>query len=248
MIATSTGSEPIAPVYDGTSEQNSQEKQDELDLPFAAAYDLIQRPFSRPLDTVCPPPPPELSPDQQLKYDMVLKTVSAWVTVPTTSAKNSPEEHITDDECMFLSRECLLRYLRATKWDINEASARLKGTLTWRREYGIRMLTPDFISIENETGKQVLLGYDIHGRPCLYMMPKNQNTEVSDRQMQHLVFMLERTIDLMGPDQETLAIVINFDETKSGGGGTIGQVKQTLNILQYHYPERLGRAFVINSE
>jgi hypothetical protein len=58
--------------------------------------------------------------------------------------------------------------------------------------------------------------------------------------------MLERVIDLMGPDQETLALLVNFKETKSGQNATIGQAKQTLDILQNHYPERLGRALVIN--
>ncbi|GES59746.1 CRAL/TRIO domain protein [Aspergillus terreus] len=218
----------------------------EEDLPQSAADGLIQKPFPRPLETSKPPPPAELTSDQKSKYDDVLKAVSEWTTVPTTSAKNAPTEPITDDERMFLTRECLLRYLRATKWNVPEAIARLQRTLTWRREYGVAKLTPEYISVENETGKQVILGYDIHGRPCLYLLPSNQNTEKSDRQIQHLVFMLERVIDLMGPDQETLALIVNYNETKSGQNASIGQAKQTLNFLQNHYPERLGRALVIN--
>jgi hypothetical protein len=35
------------------------------------------------------------------------------------------------------SYECLLRYLRATKWNANEAIEGLEGTLKWRREFGI---------------------------------------------------------------------------------------------------------------
>lgn len=220
----------------------------EADLPQSAVDGLIQKPFPRPLETSKPPPPAELTSDQKSKYDDVLKAVSEWTTVPTTSAKNAPTEPITDDERMFLTRECLLRYLRATKWNVPEAIARLQRTLTWRREYGVAKLTPEYISVENETGKQVILGYDIHGRPCLYLLPSNQNTEKSDRQIQHLVFMLERVIDLMGPDQETLALIVNYNETKSGQNASIGQAKQTLNFLQNHYPERLGRALVINSE
>ncbi|KAF4210160.1 hypothetical protein CNMCM8980_004741 [Aspergillus fumigatiaffinis] len=224
----------------------SNEKDIELNLPTSAADGLVQRPFPRPLDTAKPAAPAELTPDQQSKYEAILKAVSEWTTVPTTSAKNAPPAPITDDERMFLTRECLLRYLRATKWNVAEAITRLQRTLTWRREYGLEKLTPDYISIENETGKQVILGYDIHARPCLYLLPSNQNTEKSDRQVEHLVFMLERVIDLMGPDQETLALIVNFNETKSGQNASMGQAKQTLNILQNHYPERLGRALVIN--
>ncbi|OJJ37348.1 hypothetical protein ASPWEDRAFT_50569 [Aspergillus wentii DTO 134E9] len=223
-----------------------QTKKVELDLPRSAADGLIQKPFPAPLETAKPQPPAKLTADQQEKYNSVFKTVSVWETVPTTSAKNAPTAPITDDERMFMTRECLLRYLRATKWNVSEAVARLQRTLTWRREYGLERLTSDYISIENETGKQVILGYDIHARPCLYLLPSNQNTEKSDRQVEHLVYMLERVIDIMGPDQETLALIVDYNESKSGQNATLGQAKQTLNILQNHYPERLGRALVIN--
>ncbi|PWY66119.1 CRAL/TRIO domain-containing protein [Aspergillus heteromorphus CBS 117.55] len=218
----------------------------ELELPLSAADGLIQKPFPRPLESAHPTPPPQLTPDQDAKYKDVFTAVSEWTSVPTTSAKNAPTAPLTDTERMFLTRECLLRYLRATKWNVAESVARLQRTITWRREYGVEKLTADFISVENETGKQVTLGYDIHGRPCLYLLPSKQNTETSDRQIQHLVFMLERVIDLMGPDQETLALIVNFKETKSGQNASIGQAKQTLSFLQNHYPERMGRALVIN--
>ncbi|PTU25578.1 hypothetical protein P175DRAFT_0529136 [Aspergillus ochraceoroseus IBT 24754] len=217
-----------------------------LDLPRSSADGIIQKPFLRPIDTAKPLPPAQLTPDQQTKYETVLAAVSQWTTVPTTAAKNAPTAPITDDERMFLTRECLLRYLRASKWNVAEATARLQRTLTWRREYGVEKLTPEYISIENETGKQVILGYDIHARPCLYLLPSKQNTEKSERQVQHLVYMLERLIDILGPDQETIALIANFNETKSGQNASIGQAKETLNFLQNHYPERLGRALVIN--
>ncbi|PGH11235.1 hypothetical protein AJ79_04966 [Helicocarpus griseus UAMH5409] len=215
-------------------------------LPSSAADGLIKTLFPLPLETSKPHPPPELTEEQQSKYDALFTTVSEWTTVPTTSAKNAPTEPVTDDDRMFLTRECLLRYLRATKWNVAAAATRLQATLTWRREYGLDKLTPDYISVENETGKQVILGYDVNARPCLYLNPGRQNTEHSDRQIQHLVFMLERVVDLMGPDQESLALLVNFKETRSGQNATIGQGRQTLNILQNHYPERLGRALVVN--
>lgn len=231
-----------------TEEQQTPNSFDSSTLPTSAVDGLIKTLFPRPLSSCKPSPPAEPTSDQQSKYDSLLKTVSGWTTLPTTSAKDATSEPITDDERMFLTRECLLRYLRATKWNVPDAETRLRNTLTWRREYGVKEHTAEYISVENETGKQVLLGYDINGRPCLYLNPARQNTEYSDRQLQHLVFMLERVIDLMGPDQESLALLVNFKETKSGQNATISQGRQTLNILQNHYPERLGRALVINSK
>ncbi|KAI9652199.1 MAG: hypothetical protein M1829_001820 [Trizodia sp. TS-e1964] len=206
----------------------------------------IKTPFVAPLSASVPPPPPTLTAAQQEKYDLVLATVSNWTVVPEKAGKASPTSPITDDERIWLTRECILRYLRATKWSEPEASKRLLDTLTWRREYGVESHTADYISPENETGKQVIIGFDNAARPCLYLNPAKQNTQRSERQIQHLVFMLERVIDLTGPGQETLSLLVNFKSSSNSSGPNVSQGRQVLNILQTHYPERLGRALVIN--
>lgn len=223
-------------------------KVEDLSLPLSSADGVVKKPFARPLDSALPVPRPPLTSDQQTKYDDLLKVVSSWKEIQDTSAKGATKSAITDNERMFLTRECLLRYLRATKWVNADAEARLLGTLVWRREYGVEKLTADYISNEMETGKQVIIGYDVNARPCHYLVPSRQNTPRSDKQIQHLVFMLERVIDLMVPGQETLALLINFADTKTGQGATVGQGRQTLYILQNHYPERLGRSLVTNGK
>lgn len=241
MSANGTQADTVPPVNNGEVKVDDE-------FPRSAADGLIKKPFAKPVDSVKVAKPAELTDDQQKKYETILETVRGWTAVPNTSEKDAPSDPLTDDERMWLTRECLLRYLRATKWNVPEAETRLRSTLTWRREYDLKKFTPDYISIENETGKQVILGFDVHGHPCLYLRPSKQNTEKSDRQIHHLVFMLERLIDLMGPDQENLALIVNFGESKSSQNASIGQAKQTLSILQNHYPERLGRALVVNCE
>ncbi|RMZ92461.1 hypothetical protein DV736_g258, partial [Chaetothyriales sp. CBS 134916] len=219
---------------------------EQLSLPLSSANGLTKKPLGAPLATSTPRPRLELSADQQAKYKTVLATVSQWTELPDKLVKGSATSPMTDDERMFLTRECLLRYLRADKWHVEQATTRLRNTLTWRREYNVKKLTPEYIGVENETGKQVITGWDNEGRPCQYLRPSKQNTERSDRQIEHLVFMLERTIDLMPPGQETLTLLINFAETRAGQGATLAQGKQVMYILQNHYPERLGRALVTN--
>lgn len=60
--------------------------------------------------------------------------------------------------------------------------------------------------------------------------------------------MLERSIDLMPADVETLALLINFKagQKRTNTAPGIGQGREVLNILQTYYPERLGRALIIN--
>ena len=52
------------------------------------------------------------------------------------------------------------------------------------------------------TGKQITFGFDTKGRPAFYMIPSRQNTTDPVRQIQFVVWMLERIIDLMGPGVE----------------------------------------------
>lgn len=211
---------------------------------------ILKTPLEHPTESSKPKPHPELTEEQQHKYDWLLNQVKSWhqpdegVNIP----KDAPKD-LTEEEKFWLTRECLLRYLRATKWNQAQSEKRLIATLLWRREFGVdTKLTPEHISPENETGKQIILGYDKEGRTCQYLNPGRQNTEPSHRQVEHLVFMLERAIQLMPAGQETLALLINFKASgsRSNTSPPISQAKEVLNILQTHYPERLGKALIIN--
>ncbi|KAI1477243.1 hypothetical protein K445DRAFT_316281 [Daldinia sp. EC12] len=229
-------STPSTTVAAGSAEPSVLEEKNEAGI--------LRTPLSAPTPSSAVPEKPALTADQTTKYDWLLSRVKEWKEIPSKE-KGGP---LKDSEKMWLTRECLLRYLRATKWHEKEAEKRLQETLAWRREYGVEELTAEHIGPENATGKQVLLGYDKHCRPCHYLNPGRQNTEVSPRQVQHLVFMLERVIDLMPAQQETLSLLINFKSGKSRTNTApgIGQGREVLHILQTHYPERLGRAMIIN--
>ncbi|KAH7113786.1 CRAL-TRIO domain-containing protein [Dendryphion nanum] len=202
-------------------------------------------PFELPEPQCVPEPHQTLTSDQQTKYDEVLAAVKTWETLPTSSTSKTAEKTpLTPDEKLWLTRECLLRYLRATKWNVASATKRVQDTLIWRREYGVAGFTAEYISEENATGKQVLLGFDNDGRPCLYLLPNKQNTPNSPKQVQHLVYMLERTLDIAPPGQETLALLIDFRNSSAGSNPSVGTGRAVLSILQNHYPERLGRALI----
>ncbi|KAJ4477255.1 CRAL-TRIO domain-containing protein [Lentinula aciculospora] len=152
---------------------------------------------------------------------------------------------LMEEEKFWLSYECQLRYLRATKWKVDDAIKRLESTLKWRRDFGLYThITPEYIEPEAITGKEILFGYDVYGRPGFYMIPSRQNTTEATRQIEFAVWMLERCIDLMDEDVESLSLLINFaDKAKNPSMSTSRTV---LSILQNHYPERLGKALVIN--
>jgi len=200
-------------------------------------------PLSEPAPGCKPAAIAALTADQQTKYDQFLAEVQSWETLPTTKA-GTETAPLSDNERLWLTRECLLRYLRATKWNLPQAITRIKATLVWRREFGAESITADYISPENETGKQVQLGFDNEARPCLYLLPQNQNTKAGQRQVEHLVYMLERSTDLHPPGQDTFALLIDFRNTTSSSNPPMSQSKQVLDILQSHYPERMGRCLL----
>ncbi|GBE88286.1 CRAL/TRIO domain-containing protein [Sparassis latifolia] len=192
--------------------------------------------------TVKEPPELSLTSDHQRLFDEVLAHYSnEKYTIPAVE-----DGKLREEEKFWLSYECLLRYLRATKWhSAHGVIKRIDATLKWRREYGVYdLITASYVEPEAVTGKMVLFGYDIDGRPALYLRPSKQNTSESIRQLHLVVWLLERTVDLMGPGVETIALMVDFaDRSRSP---SFGQSHATLNILQDHYPERLGRALITN--
>lgn len=204
-------------------------------------------PIAHPLPDCKPPPQPELTPEQVTKYEALLAQARnfAEITCPKEPSKSGP---IVDRELMWMTRECLLRYLRATKWTVDDSAKRLLSTLAWRREYGLDDFTPEYISPEQETGKQMIFGFDKMGRPCQYLNPNRQNTDASPRQIHHLFYMVERVAEMMPSGVETLSLMINFKPSKARQNTSvpIATAREVLHILQNHYPERLGKALIIN--
>ncbi|KAI9149546.1 putative inositol polyphosphate 5-phosphatase C9G1.10c [Paramyrothecium foliicola] len=204
-------------------------------------------PLEAPLPESKPPAKPELTEEQKAKYDLILEKAKGFteITCPKETEKSGP---VTDRERAWLTRECLLRYLRATKWNVDESTKRLLATMAWRREYGIDDFTPEYVSPEQETGKQMIVGFDRVGRPCQYLNPGRQNTDTSPRQIHHLFYMIERNVDMMPANVETLSLLINFKPSKHRQNTSvpIATAREVLHVLQNHYPERLGKALIIN--
>ncbi|TKY89626.1 hypothetical protein EX895_001411 [Sporisorium graminicola] len=202
--------------------------------------------FSAPAPSVKLAPPAPLSESQQEKYEQMLAHFKSIDEFPTSLKHNSPTKPLDEWETMRnLSKESMIRYLRATKWDVASAKKRLTDTIAWRREYGVDSLKAEDLEPEAMTGKETVLGFDNKGRPLHYMHPSRNTTEETPRQMQYAVWILERAIDLMPPGVEMLALLINFGGKKRNPT-SISNAKLMLYILQNHYVERLGIALCIN--
>ncbi|KAF8323718.1 CRAL/TRIO domain-containing protein, partial [Clavulina sp. PMI_390] len=179
--------------------------------------------------------------EQQQKQIQELREYGQSIMLPETDPYYPNEKKwLIEDEA------CAERYMRASKWRMDEAKKRIKGTLEWRRDYKPDLIPADEVKVEAETGKIILTGFDRDGRPILYLRPGRENTKESPRQIRHLVFLIERAIDFMPPHVESMMCLVDYRSATLKTSPSISNARHFLGIVQNHYVERLGRAIVVN--
>lgn len=143
--------------------------------------------------------------------------------------------------------DLLLRYLRATDWDVDAAEASLRKTVEWRVDHRIGELTPEAVGAELDTGKLVVAGHDRLGRPVIWMRPARENTRSHDDNIRNVCLALERAVALMPPGVEKWVVVVDYNGYSMMNAPPMRTSKETLDIFMSHFPERLGMALLVDS-
>mmetsp|Transcript_8629 Transcript_8629/g.23679 ORF Transcript_8629/g.23679 Transcript_8629/m.23679 type:complete len:317 (-) Transcript_8629:45-995(-) len=145
----------------------------------------------------------------------------------------------------------LIRYARARNCDAEKARAMLEDTLHWRKHFGADEVHTKRAELrhEGETGKTFVADFlDREGRPVIIMRPANENTRSHGPAIQHLVYTLERAISLMREDgPQKLVLLIDYKGYSLRNAPAMKTSRETLHILQSHYPERLGKAMCVDA-
>ncbi|CAL9114597.1 unnamed protein product [Musa acuminata var. zebrina] len=148
---------------------------------------------------------------------------------------------------MFSDDACLRRYLVARNWNIDKSKKMLQETLKWRATYKPEEIRWHEVAVEGETGKVYRADFqDREGRSVLVLRPGKQNTTSHDNQLRHLVYLLENAIINLPDGQEQMIWLIDFTGWSLSNSVPIKTARETANILQSHYPERLAAAFLYN--
>ncbi|KAG6520514.1 hypothetical protein ZIOFF_017570 [Zingiber officinale] len=148
---------------------------------------------------------------------------------------------------MFCDDLCLARYLEARNWNVDKAKKMLQDTLKWRATYKPEEIRWHEIAREGETGKVYRADFhDRDGRTVLVLRPGKQNTSSQDNQLRHLVYLLENAIINLSEDQKQMIWLIDFTGWSLTNSVPIRTARETAHILQSHYPERLGAAYLYN--
>ncbi|GLU04427.1 hypothetical protein SLE2022_215760 [Rubroshorea leprosula] len=148
---------------------------------------------------------------------------------------------------LYCTDASLRRYLEARNWNIEKSKKMLEESLKWRSTYKPEDIRWYQVAVESETGKLYRAGFhDRHGRTVLILRPGKQNTTSLDDQMRQLVYMIENAILNLPEGQEQMSWLIDFTGWTLSTSVPIKSARETVNILQNHYPERLAIAFLYN--
>ncbi|CAA3030351.1 Hypothetical predicted protein [Olea europaea subsp. europaea] len=145
----------------------------------------------------------------------------------------------------YCSEACLKRYLEARNWNVDKSKKMLEETLRWRSTYKPEEILWPEVAIEGETGKVYRANFhDRHGRTVLILRPGMQNTASLDNQIRHLVYLIENAVLNLPEGQEQMAWLIDFTGWTLSTNVPVKSARESINILQNHYPERLAIAFL----
>ncbi|KAI8808089.1 CRAL-TRIO domain-containing protein [Cladochytrium replicatum] len=197
--------------------------------------------LSLPAHIPTPELPPLLTPEQEEKLTEVRAAV-----IPALLIDPAEDKVLRREEEEWANDRTLLQFLRATRWDAEQAVTRLETTLKWRRSYLPHRITPDEVEEESRTGKIVINGFDLLGRPIIYLVPARENTRTYDRQIRHVVFTLERCIRIMPPNVEQVVILVDFERISFTTAPPLNVTRRFLQTLGDHYPERFGLGALVN--
>ncbi|XP_021304856.1 phosphatidylinositol transfer protein PDR16 isoform X2 [Sorghum bicolor] len=123
----------------------------------------------------------------------------------------------------------------------------LEESLKWRAAYRPEDIRWPDVSVEAETGKMYRASFrDREGRTVVVMKPTKQNTSSHEGQIRFLVYTLENAIFSLPEGQEKMVWLIDFTGWTVAHASPIKTSRETANILQNHFPERLAIAFLFN--
>ncbi|MBA0777034.1 hypothetical protein Gotri_005101, partial [Gossypium trilobum] len=147
---------------------------------------------------------------------------------------------LSDRGLKYCTDACLRRYLEARNWNVDKSKKMLEETLKWRSTYKPEEIRWHEIAVEGETGKVYRANFhDRDRRTVLILRPGKQNTTSLDNQLRHLVYMIENAILNLPEGQEQMVWLIDFTGWSLSTSVPIKSARDTINVLQNHYPERL---------
>lgn len=180
--------------------------------------------------------------DKQAKKRLLLDKIKQDKTL------NIQFDDTTDPSVVWLDDACIGRYMRARNWNVDQAFEMIKDTLLWRRSYKPDQIGEEKVEELLKCGSNYVSSKDISGRPIIYMRSARDDPKFSAaRKLELIVFNMELACAMMRPPVEKCVYIVDLKGFSVSKHGDTALGRQFANILQNHYPERLGMMFIINA-
>lgn len=212
---------------------------------------------SSPTETVSPPPQLQNALlEQNAKSnthltEAQLKTLNEFKqqvhqklsTLPSLSTNH---QHHTES-LAYCTDACLVRYLKARDWDMKKSLKLLLSSIEWRLKTQPENISASELTFEATSGKTYRRGFDRLGRPVIYITPSRENSTNYEKNLQLIVYTVERAIDSMENDVEKLVLIVDFNHFSTKVQPPLSVCKEMINIMSNHYPERLGACYIVDA-
>lgn len=165
----------------------------------------------------------------------------------------------------FTTPATLDRYLTARDHDVTRAARQLQATLQWRVDYGTNALDAyggagnredgtsrgKMLREQAESGKMAVLSEtDNEGRAIIIMRSGLENSKDTRGKIDYLVYTLERAsalADAAGAGQYIVISDYTVGSMSMANMPNVSVMRETTNILQGHYPERLAKMVLVGA-
>ena len=176
-----------------------------------------------------------------------------WTPLDTLKDEDAIELNVWE-----LAKKADIEMNKRTVWRYHESSLwgpqckkrphyeAILETLRWRYMTGFPVKNMDVLRKELATSKMFQMGHSLDGRPLLFLFLARENTwNPKDNQLT-LLYTMERCIKEMPPDKNELICLIDAKDLGMMNAPAMQFIVETIDILNKHYPRRMGQLFVIN--
>lgn len=146
----------------------------------------------------------------------------------------------------------LLRFLRARKWNIIDASLMLIDTLYWHRSFGVGRLMregePAVFQYLLTCNKHYAWNVDHKGRLVIWITSRlhDKNRQTLQQNLEALVYLVEQARRLMAPGTETVSLVFDLADAPLSSLD-LPSIQGDIHVLQNYYPECLGTCYIVDA-
>lgn len=144
----------------------------------------------------------------------------------------------------------LLRFYRGRKAIDEDAYKAIMKHAQWRIENNVDNIANEVHKFQKEmnAGKFVVEGYDMTGRPTIFIYAKNHNKNDRDLEQMHLliIYTMEMVLKRTKPEEERMMICFDLTGFKLSCMD-YDMVKLLIRILEFNYPETLSASLIINA-